>query len=143
MQICDILIECLHIKTIDLWFAFSHIVWFQPPPRRKLEIPGGWGVRGPGNSRREAGWTIKSLSGGKYHFVFDMSLNIASYRTGRSFLGHKKLEIYHSRLFLLILPRFPSFQKRFGCNFKGIRPTTTCFIACLYIRPKLLVTSVP
>ena len=34
MQICDILTECLHIKTIDLWFAFSHIVWFQPPPRQ-------------------------------------------------------------------------------------------------------------
>ena len=68
-------------------------VWFQkisrPPPRRELEIPGGWGVRGPGNSRGEGAWTIKSLSGSKYHFIFDLSSNIASYRTVRSFLEHK------------------------------------------------------
>ena len=50
---------------------------------------GGGGVRGPGNSRGEGGWTIKSLSGGKYHFIFDLSSNIASYRTVRSFLEHK------------------------------------------------------
>ena len=72
--------------------TFSRIVWFQeistPPPRRELKIPGG-GDRGPGNSRGEGGWTIKSLSRGKYHFVFDLSSNIASYRTGGSFLGHK------------------------------------------------------
>ena len=58
------------------------IMWFQkisrPPPRRELEIPEGRG-----------GWTIKSLSEGKYHFIFDLSSNIASYRTGRSFLRHK------------------------------------------------------
>ena len=46
---------------------------------------GGGGVRGPGNSRGEGGWTIKSLSGGKYHFIFDLSSNTASYRTVRSF----------------------------------------------------------
>jgi len=32
-------------------------VWFQkisiPPPRRELEIPRGWGVKGPGNSEVE------------------------------------------------------------------------------------------
>ena len=93
MQIYDILIECLHSKSGRFVLAFSNILWFQkisrPPPRRELEIPGGWGVRGPGNSRGEGGWTIKSLSEGKYHFVFDLSSNIASYRTGRSFLGHK------------------------------------------------------
>ena len=50
---------------------------------------GGGGVRGPGNSRGEGGWAIKSLSRGKYHFVFDLSSNIASYRSSRSFLGHK------------------------------------------------------
>ena len=104
---------------------------------------GGVGSQRPWKFQRGGGLDNKITFGGKYHFVFNLSLNIASYRTGRSFLAHKKLEIYHSRLFLLILPRFPFFQKRFGCNFKGIRPTTTCFIACLYIRPKLLVTSVP
>ena len=65
---------------------------YPDPPRREFEIPGGWGgggVRGPGNSRGEGGWTIKSLSGGKYHFIFDLSSNIASYRTVRSFLEHK------------------------------------------------------
>ena len=45
------------------------------------------GIRGPGNSRREGGWTIKSLSRG--YFLFDLSSNVASYRPGRSFLGHK------------------------------------------------------
>ena len=53
------------------------------------KFQGGGGVRGPGNSRGEGGWTIKSLSGGKYHFLFGLSLNIASYRTVRSFLEHK------------------------------------------------------
>ena len=53
------------------------------------KFQGGGGVRGPGNSRGEGGWTIKSLSGGKYHFIFDLSSNIASYRTVRSFLEHK------------------------------------------------------
>ena len=53
------------------------------------KFQGGGGVRGLGNSRGEGGWTIKSLSGDKYHFVFDLSSNIASYRTGKSFLGHK------------------------------------------------------
>ena len=46
-------------------------------------------TEGIGNSRGEGGWTIKSLSRGKYHFVFDLSSNIASYQTGGSFLGHK------------------------------------------------------
>ena len=31
------------------------------------KFQGGGGVRDPGNSRGEGGWTIKSLSGGKYH----------------------------------------------------------------------------
>ena len=39
------------------------------------KFQGGGGVRGPGNSRGEGGWTIKSLSGGKYHFIFDLSSN--------------------------------------------------------------------
>ena len=43
----------------------------------------------------------------------------------------------------MILTRFPFFQKRFGCNFKGIRPTTTRFIACSCVRRPLLVTSLP
>ena len=50
---------------------------------------GGGGVRGPGNSRGEGGWTIKSLSRDKYHVIFDLSSNIASYQTVRSFLEHK------------------------------------------------------
>ena len=53
------------------------------------EFGGGGGVRSPGSSRGEGGGTIKSLSWGQYHFVFELSLNIASYRPGRSFLGHK------------------------------------------------------
>ena len=53
------------------------------------KFQGGGGVRGPGNSRWEGGWTIKSLSRGQYHFVFNLSSNIASYRSGRSFVGHK------------------------------------------------------
>ena len=102
-----------------------------PHHRGNWKFQGGRGVRSPGNSRGEGGWTMNHFSGGQYHFVFDLSSNIASYRAGRSFLGHKKLEIYHLRLFLLILTRFPFFQKCFGCNFKGIRPTKTRFIACL------------
>ena len=51
--------------------------------------------------------------------------------------------MYHLRLFLLILTKFPFFQKRSGCNFKGTRPSRTRFIACSYIRPPLLVTSLP
>ena len=43
------------------------------------KFQGGGGVRDPGNSRGEGGWKIKSLSGGKYHFIFDLSSNIASY----------------------------------------------------------------
>ena len=61
-------------------------------PRRELEIPGGLGgggVRGPGNSIEEGGWTIKSLSRGQYHFIFDLSSNIASYRPGRSFSSYR------------------------------------------------------
>ncbi len=38
-------------------------MWFQkisiPPPRRKLEIPGGWGVKGPGNSEEEGGLPVE------------------------------------------------------------------------------------
>ena len=49
----------------------------------------GVGVRGPGNSRGDGGWTIKSLSRGKYHFIFNLSSNIASYWNVRSFLEHK------------------------------------------------------
>ena len=53
--------------------TFSRIVWFQeistPPPRRELKIPGGGG-RGPGNSRGEGGWTIKSLSRESISFRF-------------------------------------------------------------------------
>ena len=45
MQICDILIECLYIKTIDLWFAFSHIVWFL-----SLHHGGNWKFQGGGGS---------------------------------------------------------------------------------------------
>jgi len=39
----------------------------------------GGGVRGSGKTRGD---------GGQYHFVFDQSWNIASYRPGRVFLGH-------------------------------------------------------
>ena len=42
------------------------------------EIPEGRGV-GP----------LNHFPGGQYHFLFDLSSNIASYRPGRSFLGHK------------------------------------------------------
>ena len=34
------------------------------------KFQGGGGVRGPGNSRREGGWTIKSLSRGAISFRF-------------------------------------------------------------------------
>ena len=43
-------------------------------------------------------------------------------------------------MFLLILTRFPFFQKHFGCNFKGIRPTTTHFITCSYIQLPFYIT---
>ena len=68
---------------------------------------GGEGQR-PRKFQRGGGWTIKSLSRGQYHFVFDPSSNIAFYRP----------EVYHLRLFLLILTRLPFCQKRFGYNFK-------------------------
>ena len=61
----------------------------RPPPWRELEIPGRWG--GQRFRKFQRGWGLdnKSLSRGEYHFVFDLSPNIASYRPGRSFLGHK------------------------------------------------------
>ena len=34
------------------------------------KFQGGGGVRGPGNSKREGGWTIKSLSRGAISFRF-------------------------------------------------------------------------
>ena len=43
---------------------FNCIRKYPHPPRRELEIPWGWGVRGPGNSRGEGGWTINPLSRG-------------------------------------------------------------------------------
>ena len=117
-------------------------MWFQkisrPPPWRELEIPGGWGGQRPRKFQE---------GGGLDHKITFQGVNIISfptcpsYRPGRSFLGHKLLEIYHLRLFLLILTGFPFFQKRFGCNFKGIEPSTTRFIACPCIRPPLLVSS--
>ena len=55
----------------------------------KFQGGGGGGGQRPRKFQRGGGWTIKSLSGGKYHFVFDLSSNITSYRTGRSFLRHK------------------------------------------------------
>ena len=61
----------------------------RPPPRRELEIPGRWGGQKPRKFQRGGGWTIKSLSRGQYHFIFNLSLNIVSYRSGRSFVGHK------------------------------------------------------
>ena len=84
--------------TGDLIHPFLQILIISMCGSRKypdLHHGGNWkfqgsgGIRGPGNSRGEGGWTIKSLSGGKYHFIFDLSSNIASYRTVRSFLEHK------------------------------------------------------
>ena len=58
-------------------------------------------MEGIGNSRGVGGSETQEISegrgvgqsnhfpGGQYHFVFDLSSNIASYRPGRSFLGHK------------------------------------------------------
>ena len=46
----------LHFCSIFISYS---IVWFQkisiPSPRRKLEIPEGWGVKSPGNSRGVGG----------------------------------------------------------------------------------------
>ena len=50
------------------------------------EVGGG---QRPRKFQRGGGLDNKSLSRGEYHFVFDLSSNIASYRPGRSFLGHK------------------------------------------------------
>ena len=68
-------------------------------------------------------------------------INVISCRTSQTYhhkINAKQREEYHLRLFLLILTRFSFFEKRFGCNFKGIRPTTTRFVPCSYIRPPLL-----
>ena len=43
---------------------FNCIRKYPHPPRRELEIPWGWGVRGLGNSTGEGGWTINPLSRG-------------------------------------------------------------------------------
>ena len=40
-------------------------------------------------------------------------------------VGTLSIGIPSLRLFLLILTKFPFFQKHSGCNIKGIRPTTT------------------
>ena len=37
--------------TLNVWFQKISI----PPPRRELEIPEGWGVKVPGNSRGDGG----------------------------------------------------------------------------------------
>ena len=64
-------------------------MWFQkiskPSPRKDLEFPwgcvcvgvgGGGGVRDPGNSRGEGGWTIKITFQGDN---FELSTKIATY----------------------------------------------------------------
>ena len=126
-----------------------------PPTKHRNNITKPPTTEGIGNSRGVGGSKTQEIPegrgvgqsnhfpGGQYHFVFDLSSNIASYRPGRSFLGRKQLEIYHLRLFLLMLTKFPFFQEHSGCNFKGISPTTTRFITYSYIRPPLLVTSLP
>ena len=92
-----------------------------------LHHGGNWKFQGGG------GWTIKSLSGGKYH----------SFSTWVRTLLLTELVDHFYDINNLILTRFPSIQKHFGCNFKGIRPTTTRFIACSYIQLPLLITSLP
>ena len=59
-------------------------VWFQkisrPPPWRELEIPGGRGGQRSRKFQRGGGLDIKiTFRRGKYHFIFDLSSNIASY----------------------------------------------------------------
>ena len=50
----------------------------KPSPRKDLEFPWGWGggVRGPGNSREEGGWTIKITFQGDNLFIKKMSYKI-------------------------------------------------------------------
>ena len=53
------------LGLIQAWFHFVYNSRKYPyPPRRDLEIPWGWVVRGPGHSRGEGGWTINPLSRG-------------------------------------------------------------------------------
>ena len=61
----------------------------RPPPRRELEIPGSWGGGSEAQEIPERRGVGQSLSRGQYHFVFNLSSNIASYQSGRLFVGHK------------------------------------------------------
>ena len=71
------------IQRINLYSQKNWIVWFQkisiPPPRRELEIPEGWGVKGPGNSGEEGGLLVNSrFQMVKFH-AMQICLKIVSY----------------------------------------------------------------
>ena len=134
--------------TLSLKQSIFWNVWFQKisrlPPQRELEIPGGWGGQRPRKFQK---------GGGLDHKITFQGVNVISFSTWvptllltdlvYHFWDTNNLELYHLRLFLLILTRFPFFQKGFECNFKGIWLTTARFITCSYVRPPLLVTSLP
>ena len=60
-----------------------------PSPRRELDIPEGWGVKDPGNSGGEGGWTIDLVSrcpSIQYGFRYRSRCSkILSYLLSRSF----------------------------------------------------------
>ena len=103
----------------------------------------GGGVKDPGNSRGEGGWTIKSLSRGSISFRFRPEFKHYFLPTWQIIFRTWITWNISFKIVPFDLNQVSFLPKAAGCNFKGIRPTTTCFITSLYIRPPLLVTSLP
>ena len=80
---------------------FTHVIGDVLCSSRKYPDPhhgGNWKFQGGGEGWEDQAQDIPEgrrvgqlnyIPEGQYHFVFDLSSNIASYRRGRSFLGHK------------------------------------------------------
>ena len=101
------------------------------------------GVKDTGNSRGEGGWTIKSLSRGSISFRFRPEFEHYFLPTWQIIFRTWITWNISFKIVPFDLNQVSFLPKAAGCNFKGIRPTTTCFITSLYIRPPLLVTSLP
>ena len=83
--------KCGDLNLVSRW----------PPTKHRNNITKPPTMEGIGNSKGVGGSKTQEIPeargvgqsnhfpGGQYHFVFDLSSNITSYRPGRSFLGHE------------------------------------------------------